>query len=282
MIGYEELLALRCPHGEFAWNDRDVMLYALAIGFGRDPLDPAELPFIYEHGLKVAPSFATVAAWGSNPPILQAGIDYSRLVHAAQAVVVHHPLPAAARVRAEGGIVRAIDKGDKGALIEGEALLRDAATGVAYVTNRVTWLARADGHFGGPRVGEAPAHCMPARAPDVTIRQTTRPDQAALYRLLGDRNPLHIDPAVAAAAGFDRPILHGLCTFGIACRAVLQACAELEPARIASIGMRFSAPVLPGDEVTVDLWQDGAIVSFEAAVRARAAIVVRHGCAVLR
>ena len=185
------------------------MLYALAIGFGRDPLDPAELPFIYERGLKVAPSFATVAAWGSNPPILRAGIDYRRLVHAAQAVVVHHPLPAAARVRAEGGIVGAIDKGDKGALIEGEARLRDATTGVAYVTNRVTWLARADGHFGGPRTGEAPAHCMPARAPDITIRQATRPDQAALYRLLGDRNPLHIDPAVAAAAGFDRPILHG-------------------------------------------------------------------------
>lgn len=282
MIACENVLAIRSPADLFAWQDRDAMLYALSIGIGDDPLDPAALRFIHERGLRTVPTFATVAAWGSNPPLRDAGVDYTKVVHAAQEVVVHRLLPPAGRVRADGGIVSVVDKGDKGALVEAHVVLRDADSGEAYVTNRVTWLARADGNFGGPRDGGSSPHPIPDRAPDRTITYSTRPDQAALYRLLGDRNPLHIDPAIAAHAGFDRPILHGLCTFGITCRAVMEGFAGMEPERIASHAARFSSPVLPGDDIAVDMWRDGATISFEARVPARGVTVIRNGRAQLR
>lgn len=281
LISYDEVLAIRCPEQVFAWTDRDAMLYALAIGIGSDPLDARERSFIYEDDLRVVPSFATVATWGSNPSIRAAGVDYGKVVHAAQEIILHRALPAAARVRAEGGMTEAIDKGDKGAILVGEALLRDVDNGEAYVTLRTTWMARGDGHFGGPREGGEIPHPVPDRAPDLSIDYPTRPDQAALYRLCGDRNPLHIDPAAAARAGFPRPILHGLCTFGITCRAVLEAYADFRPERIVRQALRFSAPVYPGEMVTVDLWRDDRIVSFEARVKARGAIVIRNGRAEL-
>ena len=282
MIPYDALFNIRSPSSEFAWSERDVILYALAIGYGRDPLDPGELPFIFERELRVVPTFATVSAWGSNPPIRDAGVDYSRVVHAAQEVELHRPLPAAARVRAVGGITAALDKGDKGALIDAEVVLRDVGTDEPYATNRVTWFARADGHFGGPTGDSAVPHPMPERAPDQRVEIATRADQAVLYRLLGDRNPLHIDSDTARRAGFDRPILHGLCTFGITCRAVLTACCDGDPARLASHAVRFSAPVYPGDMIAVDLWRDDPVVSFEARVAARGATVIRNGRARLR
>jgi len=282
MIPYEELLQVRCPDVVFEWDDRDAMLYALAIGLAADPLDPRELPFVYERALKVMPSFATVAAWGSNPSLTAAKVDYEKVVHAAQEIELHAPLPPAARVRAEGGMVRAVDKGDRGALIEGETRLRDVDSGVAYVTNRVAWLARADGHFGGPRDDRPQPHPMPDRAPDHRITYATAPGQALLYRLCGDRNPLHIDPEVAGRAGFSRPILHGLCTFGLTCRAVLDVFCDMDPARLASHAVRFSAPVLPGDMLSVDLWRNGDVISFEAQVPERGTTVIRNGRARLR
>ena len=282
MIAYQDVLAIRCPTAEFAWSERDAMLYALAIGLGSEPLDPLALRFIYERDLKVIPSFATVAAWGSNPSIQAAGVDYSKVVHAAQEIELHRPLPSSARVRAEGGIVTAIDKGDKGALIEAATTLRDVESGEAYTTNRVTWLARADGHFGGPRDDGPGPHAVPDRTPDRTIEYPTRSDQAALYRLLGDRNPLHIDPDVARRAGFARPILHGLCTYGITCRAVLEAYGEMDAARVTRHAVRFSAPVLPGDVLAIDLWREGDEVAFEARVPAREVTVIRNGWARVR
>lgn len=283
MKSYEEVLAIRCPDRVFQWTDRDAMLYALAIGMGSDPEDDVQRAFVYEEPeLRVVPSFATVAAWGSNPAILDAGVDYNKVVHAAHEIILHRPMPASAAIRPEGGIVSAIDKGDKGAIVLGEACLRDAETGDAYVTIRTTWMARADGHFGGPTDGGVPPHKVPDRAPDLSIDYATRRDQAALYRLCGDRNPLHIDPAVAQRAGFPRPILHGLCTFGITCRAVLETFAQYNPDCIASHGLRFSAPVYPGETITVDLWQEGGEISFEASVKERDAVVVRSGLTRLR
>lgn len=283
MKPYEEVLAIRCPDRLFHWTDRDAMLYALAIGMGSDPQDARQRAFIYEEpNLSVVPSFATVAAWGSNPSIIDAGVDYGKLVHAAQEIILHRSLPANATMRPKGGMVSAIDKGDKGAIVLGETNLCDAETDEAYATLRTTWMARADGHFGGPtESGEAP-HKVPDRAPDLSVDYATRLDQAALYRLCGDRNPLHIDPQVAERAGFPRPILHGLCTFGITCRAVLETFADYDPSRIASHALRFSAPVYPGEIVTVDMWQDDSEVSFEARVKARDAVVVRSGLTRLR
>ncbi|WP_198045883.1 MaoC/PaaZ C-terminal domain-containing protein [Novosphingobium aquimarinum] len=283
MKPYDEVLAIRCPDRLFRWTDRDAMLYALAIGMGSDPQDARQRAFIYEEpDLSVVPSFATVAAWGANPPIHDAGVDYTKVVHAAQEIILHRPMPASATIRPQGGMVSAIDKGDKGAIVLGETNLCDAETGDAFVTLRTTWMARADGHFGGPTDGGEAPHKMPERAPDLSVDYATRPDQAALYRLCGDRNPLHIDPAVAQRAGFPRPILHGLCTFGITCRAVLETFAQYDPNRIASHALRFLAPVYPSETITVDLWQDGSDISFEARVKARDAVVVRSGLARLR
>ncbi len=148
-------------------------------------------------------------------------------------------------------------------------------------TLRSSIFARADGGFGGPADGEAPPHAVPDRTPDLSLDFPTRPDQALLYRLNGDRNPLHADPAFAKLVGFPRPILHGLCTFGITCRAVLQGFTGFDPAPIKRHQARFSAPVFPGETVTVDLWQDGEAVSFEAKVKDRQAVVIRNGLSVL-
>ena len=282
MVPYEQLLAIRSPATPFSWTERDAMLYALAIGIGSDPLDDRQRSFIYEQALSVVPSFATVAAWGSNPPLAEAEVDYTRVVHAAQEIALHRPLPPEATVRASGGMARAVDKGDKGAIIIGETTLCDIVTGAAYATLTTTWMARADGHFGGPADGAEPVHLMPGRPADLTVALPTRPDQAALYRLCGDRNPLHIDPAVASRAGFPRPILHGLCTFGLTCRAVLATFADWRPERITGHALRFSAPVFPGETVMVDLWRDGPVISFEARVAERDAIVVRNGRSILR
>ncbi len=281
MIPYAELLKIRSAAGVFNWSERDAMLYALATGVGQDPLDAAQLRFVYEKDLKVMPSFATVAAWGCNPSLAEAGINYTHVVHAEQGVTFHAPLPPAAQVRAEGGVTGAIDKGDKGALIFGETTLVDVTSGIRYATLATTWMARADGHFGGPKTPAPAPHPMPDRVPDRIIDYTTRPDQALLYRLLGDRNPLHADPKAAQAAGFSRPILHGLCTYGITCRAVLEIWGDLDPARMASHSLRFSAPVLPGETITISFWREPHGISFEAHVTNRGVAVVRNGRSVL-
>jgi acyl dehydratase len=281
MISVNRVLSVRCSPEPSCWSDRDVILYAMAIGYGRDPLSPEELPFIFERDLKVVPTFATVAAWNERPAVSATGVDYTKLVHAGQDIELHRPLPASATVRSEGGMTAVFDKGDKGAVIEAEYTLRDVETGEIYATNRPSWFARGDGNFGGVSTGERAAHPVPDRPADRTVIYTTRADQAALYRLLGDRNPLHIDPAVAARAGFARPILHGLCTFGITCRALLEAFA-VDPSQLARHAARFAAPVLPGDELVISLWKDGSIISFEAHVPARSASVIRNGRAEIR
>ncbi|WP_157218948.1 MaoC/PaaZ C-terminal domain-containing protein [Flavisphingomonas formosensis] len=282
MVPYADLLAIRCPERLFSWSEREAMLYALGIGMAADPLDPHELPFVYEKNLKVMPSFATVAAWGSNPPLAAAKVDYTRVVHAEQGMTLHRAFPSSATIRAVGGMTAAIDKGDGGALIYGETELRDADTGEAYATLAVTWLARADGHFGGPRDGVSAPHMIPDRPAELSFDIATRPDQALLYRLSGDRNPLHADIDLARRSGFERPILHGLCTYGLCCRAVIAGWADYDPLRLVSQTARFSAPVLPGDTITVDMWRDEDVVSFEARVRARGVTVIRNGKAVLQ
>lgn len=276
-IAYPEILSLASEPQPFSWTDKDTMLYALGIGMGSDPMNEKELPFVYESGLKAVPTQATTVAWGAGPGIGKMGINFLLVVHGEQKVEFHKPLPTEASILATSRVIGAYDKGDKGAVIYNETVLADAKAGEKIATLTGSTFARGDGNFGGPSEGAPEPHETPTRAPDRSVDITTRPDQALIYRLSGDRNPLHSDPKIAAAAGFPRPILHGLCTYGITCRAVLQEYCDFDPAKIKSHQVRFSSPVFPGETITVDLWKDGDVVSFEARVKSRGVTVVKNG-----
>ena len=279
-IDYPAVLELREEGRRFSWTERDAMLYALAVGMGEDPLDRDELPYVYEAQQQVMPTFAAVAAWGAGIGPERLGVDRRKTLHGEESLRVHRPIPSSGEVVATSRVVAVYDKGEKGAVIERETVLCDASDGARLATLTRTAFAREDGGFGGP-ADERPVRVSPARAPDQVIELPTRANQALLYRLCGDRNPLHADPETARAAGFAAPILHGLCTYGMACRAVLKAFCDYEPARIAEFGVRFSAPVVPGEMIEVALWRDGDEVSFEAHVRARGVAVLRNGFAKL-
>jgi acyl dehydratase len=280
-IAYPAILDLKTEGQAFAWRDRETMLYALGIGMGSDPLDMDELPFVYENNLKAVPTLATVVAWGAGP-LGKTGINYLMVVHGEQSVTFHKPMPTEAQIIADSRIAGAYDKGPgKGAVIYTETVIKDAKSGEPIATLLGSTFARGDGGFGGPSDGAPTPHEVPSRAPDRSIDIPTRPDQALIYRLSGDRNPLHSDPSIATAAGFPRPILHGLCTYGITCRAVLQTYADYDPAKIKSHAVRFSSPVYPGETITVDMWKDGDTISFEARVKARDVTVIKNGKTVL-
>ncbi len=290
-IFYPDILDQKTAPRTFTYGDKDVMLYAYGIGLGADPMNEDELAFVYEKGLKVVPTAATVLASGAGragpAPDMPAGhrpsqMNFLMVLHGEQKVELHKPLPASGTFTASGRTIGAFDKGkEKGAVIVNETVwVDDKGQKVATLTGST--FARGDGGFGGPSEGAPEPHPVPTRAPDLSVDLATRPDQALVYRLNGDRNPLHSDPDVAKRAGFDRPILHGLCTYGITCRAVLQAMTGYDADAILSHQSRFSAPVFPGDVVTVDLWKDGKQISFEARVKARNVTVMRNGLTVLR
>ena len=291
-IYYPDILEQKTEPRTFAYGDKDVMLYALGIGMGRDPMDGRELPFVYEKGLKVVPTAATVLAAGARRAAAQAAqqkpghrvseLNRVMVVHGEQKVELHKPLPASGSFTAQSRTVGAYDKGkDKGAVVVNETVWTDES-GEKVATLTGSTFARGDGGFGGPTEGAPEPHQVPERKPDISVPFETRPDQALLYRLNGDRNPLHSDPESARKSGFPRPILHGLCTYGITCRAVLQAITGYDPDQIASHQARFSAPVFPGDTITVDLWKDGREISFEARVKDRGATVIKNGLTMLR
>jgi acyl dehydratase len=289
-IYYPDILEQRTASRTFSYGDKDVMLYALGIGLGADPMDERELPFVYEKTLRVVPTAATVLAAGARtraPVEAPAGhrisqLNYLMVVHGEQKVELHRPLPASGEFIAESRTIGAFDKGkDKGAVVVNETVWTDAE-GRKVATLTGSTFARGDGGFGGPSDGAPVPHEVPVRAPDTTLSFATRSDQALLYRLNGDRNPLHSDPESARRSGFPRPILHGLCTYGITCRAILQGITDFDPEPILSHQVRFSAPVFPGETLTVDLWRDGKDISFEARVEARAAKVIRNGLCRLR
>jgi acyl dehydratase len=277
-LDYDTLMSKVETDLRFSYTDADSMLYALSVGMGQDPVDMRELPYVYEQGtsMKTVPTLATVLVPEMFPVGL--GWDYNQILHSEQRLRLYRPLPPAADLLINKRVVDAFDRGPKlGALILLEAEGRLASDDTVIFNMGCTIVARGDGGFGGPRGKGIPPHRAPRREPDLSCDITTRPDQALLYRLTGDRNPLHADPVQARAVGFDRPILHGLCTFGVACKAVLQTICDYDYTLIEEFDARFSAPVMPGDTITTDMWQDGNIVSFSCSVKERDAIVLRNG-----
>lgn len=276
-INYDHIMSLKSEPERFSYGDRETMLYALGVGFGQaDALDARELAYVYENDLRTVPTMATVLAWNLRL-LTNSGINYLMVVHGEQRVRLHRPLPPEGEIVATGRVTGCYDKGaGKGAVIVTETDI-SLVSGEPLCTLGSTTFARGDGGFGGPSSGGPEPHPIPARAPDVSCALATRPDQALLYRLSGDRNPLHADPNVARAAGFPKPILHGLCTYGTTCRAVLQTLCDFDHTRIRSFDVRFSSPVFPGETIVTDMWRDGAIVSFRARVAERDVVVINNG-----
>jgi len=258
------------------YGPRDVMMYALALGLGADATDRRQLRFVTEPELEALPTLAAVLAFDDDW-IAGVGISFSDVLHGEQRIAFDRPLPTAGEIRIEGGIRAVHDKG-KHALVILDSALWDDERNQRLATLESTVFIRGQGGFGGPPGGPTPLPAVPQRAPDATLVRTTEPRQALLYRLGGDYNRMHFDPAFARAAGFERPILHGLCTYGIAAHALAEACADGEPSRLASISCRFTAPVLPGDTLTVEVWRgvDGKH-QFQTRVYARNQTVLSNG-----
>lgn len=279
-ISYPEILQYKKEGVRRSWTDIEPILYALGTGMGEDPLDPRELPFIYERDLRVMPTFLTVIARSGDPGPLP--LNRALVLDGGRDLTVYRPLRGEADVILDGRIVSVIDKGPgRGAILRREVDINDAATGDKIATLATDILARGDGGFGGPSEAGEAKPVRPQTDPDHSVMIMTRANQAALYRLSGDRNALHIDPVAAVKAGFDRPILHGLCTYGLCCRALLQTYADYDPTAIRRIAGRFSGVVLPGETVTIDLWRKGSHIYFEARIKERGGLVIDGGQALV-
>ncbi|HEX5506922.1 MAG TPA: MaoC/PaaZ C-terminal domain-containing protein [Pseudolabrys sp.] len=278
-IVYEKLLALKIPEVEHAYGPKDCILYALGLGLGHDPLNEDELAFVYEKNLKALPTFALVQGytpyWLRHP---ETGVDWTKVVHGEQSFVLHKPVATQGAVIGRTRIVEVVDKGErKGALVYSERLVIDKASGETLATLKQTTFCRADGGFGGPNRETPQPHVLPERSPDVACDLSTRPEMALIYRLSGDINPLHVEPNYARKAGFPRPILHGLATFGVAGHALLKAVCGYDPARLKAMAGRFSAPVFPGETIRTEMWREGSVISFRARVVERDVIAINNG-----
>jgi acyl dehydratase len=258
---------------------RDTILYALSVGFGADPLDRDQLRFVWERGLHALPTMAVVLGypgfWLKDPAT---GVDAVRLVHGEQGLTLHRPLPAEGELLGVSRVTGLVDRGaGKGALLYSERVIADARTGEKLATLESTTFLRGDGGFGGAPGPVKPPHPEPERAPDLTLDLPTRPEQALLYRLNGDDNPLHVDPETASKAGFERPILHGLCSFGVVGHALLRALCGYDVTRFGQMSLRFSAPVFPGETIRTELWHEAGGAAFRARVVERDKLVVSNG-----
>lgn len=280
-INYKNLMNRKFEALTHNYTEKDSMLYALGIGLGNDPLNEDCLQFVYEDGLKVLPSMGVVLAapgfWAREP---DTGIDWVKVLHAGQELILHKPLPSSGVVEATTKITEIVDKGEgKGALIVSERVVRDKATGEDLCTLVSTTMARGDGGFGGSSVSSSIPDQIPERAPDLVCDLPTLDQAALIYRLSGDFNPLHASPSVAREGGFEKPILHGLCTFGVATHAILKTLCDYDPARFHRIRLRFSAPVYPGETIRTEIWRDGNKIAFRCRSVERDLVVINNGYA---
>lgn len=279
-IDPDKLLNWPFPTVEQSYTARDAIIYALGVGLGADPMDEGQLRFVFEErAFEVLPSMAAVMCtpgfWARDPGT---GLDWKKILHGEMGIELHDVLPAEATIVATNKVVDIIDKGEgKGALLYQARTVTEKATGRKLATLTSTTFARGDGGFGGHSGPQPVPHALPDREPDSVCDLATLPQAALIYRLSGDPNPLHADPEVAKAAGFDRPILHGLCTLGVAGHAILKTCCDYDAARFKSMKLRFSAPVFPGETIRTEMWMDGEGVSFRARVVERDVLVLNNG-----
>jgi acyl dehydratase len=268
---------------EHRYGTKDSILYALGLGFGERPLDPLHLQFVYEKGLRAVPSACVVLAhpgfWVNNPVLK---MDWIKILHGEQAFEIFQPLPPEGVVRGEYEILAVEDKGfDKGAVLHVVKRLFDVSSGALLANVTSVYMLRGDGGAGGFGTAPPPPAPLPEGAPDVTVEIRTLPQSALIYRLSGDMNPIHADPAASEKAGFPQPILHGLCTMGLATRALIESFCGGDPTRVRSVSLRFSKPVFPGETVRVEYFKGSAGLRFRAWAVERNVVVLDRGSAVI-
>ncbi|MDH6243757.1 MaoC family dehydratase [Mycobacterium sp. OTB74] len=278
-INLDEAIGAELDPVEFSWTSSDIQLYHLGLGAGADPMDAKELRYLIDNTPQVLPTFGNVAQsfHMTEPPTVQfPGIDVelSKVLHASEAVYVDAPIPASGTGRAVTKFTEIWDKG-KAAVIWSETTVT-TPDGAPLWKQKRSIFARGEGGFGGDR-GQSTSTAEPDRAPDLTIDLPTLPQQALLYRLCGDRNPLHSDPGFAAAAGFPKPILHGLCTYGIGCKAIVDHILDGDTSRVRSYGARFAGVVFPGETLRANLWRDGDKITGVLTVPSRDNSIVLSG-----
>ena len=283
-IQTDKLLGFDIPEVEQHLTKRDTILYALGVGLGADPMDGSQLRYVYEQGLQALPTMAIILGYpGPWHATGDLGITRSHVVHGEQGFRILKSLPVDGDVLGKTRITGVVDKGkDKGALVFTECTVREKASGDVVCTLTSTTFCRADGGFGGPDGPVKPSHPIPDTKAQHVCDLPTLPQAALIYRLSGDYNPLHADPAYAAKAGFKMPILHGRATFSIAGHAILKTLCGYDPARFVAMEGRFSSPVYPGETIRTEMWRDGNIVSFRSTVPARGVTVLNNGRAEIR
>ena len=279
-LDYDALMARKFEDIYHTYNERDCILYALGLGIGSNTEVSGYLDYVYEKNLQAMPTMATTLA---NPGFWQQAPDstvtWQSVVHGEQYLRVHRPLKAAATVIGRTRLEDVYDKGAAGAFMYTIRELVDADTDELLCEIRSLAICRADGGFGGKPAPASALTPLPSRGPDFSIVVDTASSLAMLYRLNGDFNPLHIDPAVAEGAGFERPILHGLCTYGIAAYELIRVLGNNEAARLRRFDVRFSAIVYPGDQLEVQAWREGSLVRFRCVVPTRNSVVLDRGIA---
>jgi acyl dehydratase len=268
--------------GETFYTRDQVILYHLGVGAGVPATNPKELEYTYEKNLKVLPSFAVIPAFGSMGGIASVpGMQFNlaMLLHGEQEVILHKPLPPAQKLKTSGHIPEIYDKG-KAALVIMEAVARDES-GDKLFTNRFSLFIRGEGGFGGdsgPKVGNV----APERKPDGVITRTTLPQQALIYRLSGDKNPLHADPDFAKMGGFDKPIIHGLCSYGVVCKAIVDKVLGGDVTKVARYQARFAGVGFPGETYLTSYWKEGDKILIQAKSKERDAIIISNAAITVR
>jgi len=276
-LNYDQLLAAPPAVKHQNYDERDTILYALGVGLGSDHQDERQLPFIWERDLQALPTSAATLAWTRFSDV-DLGFTYAKMVHAEQRMTIHQPVPATGAVYSQLQIQDVVDRGtDRGAMVYWERKLFNSSDDSLISTQILTILARGDGGFGGPDRPILESHKLPDREPDIVSELKVSTRSALIYRLTGDLNPLHIDPAMARKVGFDGPILHGLATYGFVGHALLQSVLDYDASRLVELDGRFSAPVYPGDRIETDIWADGDTVSLRIRAPDREVVVFNNG-----
>ncbi len=282
-IDPKQAVGASVPGGTFAWDRDRIILYHLGVGAGVPQTDPNELTYTYEKNLKVLPSFGVIPAFGSlggMSAVPGMSFNPALLLHGEQDLEIRKPIPVQGEVATQGKVAGIYDKG-KAALvvIETESALKGERE--PLFVNRFSLFIRGEGGFGGDS-GPKPGNEAPTRAPDEVVESRTLPQQALLYRLSGDKNPLHADPDFAKMGGFDVPILHGLCSYGVVCKAAVDRALGGDTTKVARYQARFAGVVFPGETIVTSLWKDGNTILIDAKTKERGTPVISNAAITIR